>query len=397
MIRRLFFLLLTLAVFSACSRNKIETPQGPVGRTVLMYFPWAQDLATYTKKNIEDMERVVAQGALHDERLLVFYMDSHTTASLFELRADKGRCIRVWKKSYAPAPDVTTAQGIASVLDDVRRFAPADRFAMTIGSHGMAWLPARSASPRATDRSGVPEKEYWEYAAPDRPLTRWFGGTTPDSRADIATLAEGIRSVGMKLDFILFDDCYMASVEVAYALRDVADHLVASTSEVMAAGFPYAHVGPHLVGQTDFEGIAQAFYDFYMAYPYPYGTVSTIVCSELDALASVMARINARFAFDSANLSALQRLDGYSPVRFFDMGDYVRQLCSDPALLGEFEAQLERVVPAAFRRHTPAFYSMTNGVNPIRTFSGITTSDPSVSSLTVSAKLDTEWWQATHP
>ena len=92
------------------------------------------------------------------------------------------------------------------------------------------------------------------------------------------------------------------------------------------------------------------FYDFYMAYPYPYGTVSTIVCSELDALASVMARINARFAFDSANLSALQRLDGYSPVRFFDMGDYVRQLCSDPALLGEFEAQLERVVPAAFRR-----------------------------------------------
>ena len=40
---------------------------------------------------------------------------------------------------------------------------------------------------------------------------------------------------------------------------------------------------------------------------------------------------------------------------------------------------------------------MTNGVNPIRTFSGITTSDPSVSSLTVSAKLDTEWWQATHP
>ena len=188
-----------------------------------------------------------------------------------------------------------------------------------------------------------------------------------------------------------------ASVEVAYALRDVADHLVASTSEVMAAGFPYAHVGPHLVGQTDFEGIAQAFYDFYMAYPYPYGTVSTIVCSELDALASVMARINARFAFDSANLSALQRLDGYSPVRFFDMGDYVRQLCSDPALLGEFETQLERAVPAAFRRHTPAFYSMTNGVNPIRTFSGITTSDPSVSSLTVSAKLDTEWWQATHP
>ncbi len=30
-------------------------------------------------------------------------------------------------------------------------------------------------------------------------------------------------------------------------------------------------------------------------------------------------------------------------------------------------------------------------------YQGITTSGPSVSSPTVSAKLDTEWWQATHP
>ena len=50
MIRRLFFLLLTLAVCSACSRNKIETPQGPVGRTVLMYFPWAQRSEEHTSE-----------------------------------------------------------------------------------------------------------------------------------------------------------------------------------------------------------------------------------------------------------------------------------------------------------------------------------------------------------
>lgn len=394
MIRRLFIFLLTLPLVAACNRDKIETPQAPVGRTILMFFPWASDLASYTKKNIRDMESVVASGALRDERILVFYMTGQTTGELFELRDGGGACVRLSKKSYTPAPDITSAEGIATVLDDVRKFAPARRFAMTVGCHGMAWLPARSAA-RTAER-GAPQREYWEYGGPDGPLTRWFGGTA--SKTDISALAEGIARAGMRMDYILFDDCYMASVEVAYALRNATDHLVASTSEVMAAGFPYDAIGPCLVGQTDFEGIAQAFYDFYTTYTYPYGTVSTIVCSELEPLADIMARINERFAFDSADLDALQRLDGYTPVCFFDMGDYVRHLCGDPALLEEFETQLARTVPAAYQRHTDRFFTnMNNGrTYPILAFSGITTSDPSIHSWAVSAKLSTEWWQATH-
>ncbi|MDE7078126.1 MAG: Clostripain family protein, partial [Alistipes sp.] len=59
-------------------------------RTVLMFFPWAPDLSPYTKKNIADMESVVAAGALRNERLLVFSMTGQTTAELFELRYDRG-------------------------------------------------------------------------------------------------------------------------------------------------------------------------------------------------------------------------------------------------------------------------------------------------------------------
>ena len=120
----------------------------------------------------------------------------------------------------------------------------------------------------------------------------------------------------------------------------------------------------------------------------------------MEALADVMRRINERFTFDatSANLAALQRMDGYSPVRFFDLGDYVRQLCGDPALLSEFEAQLERTVPSACRYHTPSFYSASHGgaYYPVRTYSGITISDPSVSPAVVDFKQATEWWRATH-
>ena len=42
--------------------------------------------------------------------------------------------------------------------------------------------------------------------------------------------------------FIMFDDCYMSSMEVAYDLKDVTDYIIASTSEVMAYGMPYEKV-----------------------------------------------------------------------------------------------------------------------------------------------------------
>ncbi|MDE5578335.1 MAG: hypothetical protein K2I85_00040, partial [Alistipes sp.] len=58
----------------------------------------------------------------------------------------------------------------------------------------------------------------------------------------------------------------------------------------------------------------------------------------------------------------------------------------------------QRQVPEAYQRHTDRFFTnMNNGrTYPILTFSGITISDPSIHSWAVSAKLSTEWWQATH-
>lgn len=68
------------------------------------------------------------------------------------------------------------------------------------------------------------------------------------------------------MEYILFDDCYMASVEVAYDLKEVTDYLIASPCEIMAYGMPYAEIGPHLLGKVDYESICDAFYEFYKNY-----------------------------------------------------------------------------------------------------------------------------------
>jgi len=59
----------------------------------------------------------------------------------------------------------------------------------------------------------------------------------------------------------------------------------------------------------------------------------------------------------------LQRMDGYTPIIFYDYGDYVEKLCKDPVLLERFEQQLSRAVP--YKVHTDYFYSVTKGRVPI--------------------------------
>ncbi len=410
MMKRLLALLLSALVLVACDdKNTYEEPVAPE-QTLLMYFPWSGNdsgstgLLSHFLTNIDDMEEAIRYNAPEGCRVLVYLVErqvetgiggatnTYFEGSLQELKARGGKVERVQLTSYRE-PDMTEAEQIARLLKDVQAYAPAPRYAMTIGCHGMGWIPATAT--KAVSREGA-EREYWEYEGAEQ--TRWFGGMTAEFQTEIPTLAEAIRRAGMKMEYILFDDCYMSSVEVAYELKDVTDYLIGSTSEIMAEGFPYTEIGALLLGEVDYEGICESFYQYYMERSsYPCGTVAVTVCSELEALAEVMKRINAASEeLTASELNQVQVLDGYDPCRFYDLGDYVNFYCKDAALRGEFERRLERAVPAAFRRHTPTFYSMTSGETEINAFSGITTSDPSLSPLVVDVKGSTAWWKATH-
>ena len=165
----------------------------------------------------------------------------------------------------------------------------------------------------------------------------------------------------------------------------------------MAYGMPYRNMAIHLLGNIDYEGISQAFYDFYMDYSTPCGTIAMTVTSELDSLATLMCEINNHFVWDSSKNNTLQYLDGYSPHLFYDYGDYVSKLCTDSILLTKFNEQLELTVPPGCSKHTPTFYSMFNGRQTIiHSFSGVTISDPSTNRMAES-KTETDWYKATHP
>ena len=361
-------------------------------QTVFMYLPWSTNLTSNFKQNITDLRKVVARNILKNERIIVFMCTKATEAFLFELVYEDGKEVRkTYKKYEYPSPSYTTADGIATILNDVETYAPAKRYAMIIGCHGLGWIPVSNTQSRSRFSA---TKRHWEYE--NVPMTRLFGGLSPEYQTDLTTLAKGISDVGLKMEYILFDDCYMSGVEVAYDLKDVTEHLIASTSEVMAYGMPYAEIGEYLIGKVNYEKICEGFHSFYSNYTaMPCGTLAVTDCSELGNLATIMKDINSQYTFDPTLVGSLQRLDGYSPVIFFDCWDYVSKLCPDQGLLAQFKEQLDRTVP--FKRNTDYYYTMSGGGKKIKidTFSGITISDPSTSTE-AARKKETAWYAATH-
>lgn len=394
--KQLLFSLVLLFCFTSCDDNNTNSSE-TVERTLFMYLPWSgnstpsggiYNLLSYFKVNIEDIQTAIMENGLQSERVLVFISTSPTEAMLFEIKYERGRCFHQLYKSYSNIPFTTTA-GISSVLKEVISIAPAKTYGMIIGAHGMGWLPVSSGASRTISD----QKMHWQYE--DAMLTRYFGGTEAQYQTDITTLAAAIAQAGVKMEFILFDDCYLSTVEVAYDLKDVTDYIIACPTEIMAYGMPYSQIGRYLLGNPNYQEIVDTFYEFYIAYGnFPHGTIAVVKCSEIDAMVTLMKEINRQFTFDTQLRSSIQRMDGYIPVIFFDYADYVAKLINnrDVDLLNRFNAQLERTVP--YKSHTPSFYSASSGAIRINTYSGITISDPSTNSL-AAQKTETGWYKAT--
>ena len=95
----------------------------------------------------------------------------------------------------------------------------------------------------------------------------------------------------------------MASIETLYDLRHAVDYVVASPCEIMAAGFPYDRILPHLFADETARAAASGarscrefweFYEIRLGHDLRERTVGVhlagTVMSELEGLASAMRR-----------------------------------------------------------------------------------------------------------
>lgn len=327
-------LLFCFPLFWGCT-NDVPDPVAPT-RTVLVYMAADNELSYYSYKNIESIVQGTSASALNGGNLLIYVDAKNAAPQLLQIKVKSdGKIQKLSVKDY-PEQNSADPSVMREVFDKVIADYPADSYGLVLWSHGTAWLPYNV-----------------------KPMLRSFG-QDESNWMEIDELAEALPD--HVFDFIMFDACYMASTEVAYALRDKADYILASPTEVLGEGFPYKLIiGNFFTETADLQQIAESFYNYYnqQTDEYQSASVSLIATEQLDNLAAICREIviGKENTIATLPIQELQQLEylGYTYHALYDFDDFISRLATETQYTN-YLSILNKVV--LYKRTTPnATYS----------------------------------------
>lgn len=409
------FAIVSIIGLGSCTEEAVDVDKVNK-QTILVFLPWTGGNSSIglTKALSNNIDSICAgitdKKGLNNTRVLVFFSNNANNSTLFDLTYNDvtKEVSRTPIKTYEGSA-YNSANGFADLLNEVRQNAEALNYALIIGGHGCGWScaddwinypnQAKSFNTQQTFDTSFSGIQFG--ADPNNPTTRFFGSVDrKENSIDLSTLAEGIKQSGIKMQYILFDVCYMGNVETAYELKDVTNYFIATSSEIMANGIPYRSMWSYLNGTTpNYSSLVNGIVNFYKNSNAPYCNMAAIDCRQLDALANVMKEINQKYTLDTTiPLDSIQPLDGFSPHLSYDMAAYVDSLKPSGYLKEQFSNQLKKTVKAA--AHTEyaytALYLYPEATIKVKNYCGLSISDPSQHPVAIRGKEKTGWWKATH-
>ena len=339
-----------LIIFASCKKDtevrSVATATN--NRTVLVYMGGNNNLSSETYDKIEALKRSYTLGM---GRLLILQAAKGISPKLMEVSTDNNgyAAIKILK-TYSNGNAASSAV-FEETLQDLVKEAPAKSYGLVLFSHASGWLPERTLiMPRSILQDNDKDMELMDFAA-----------VIPDHF----------------FDFMVFESCFMAGIEVAYELKDKTDYIVASSAEILSPGFAeiYPRLLPCLYKSTaDLKSFAQLYFDYYNQNEGDLraATISVIDTRTLPALA-LWIKQHADYVFSSDSLQDVQHFDRYQTHRlFFDFEDYYRRV-SPAESQKELASLLQKTV--IYKAATPSFLLGANGFM-IREFSGLTSYIP---------------------
>ncbi len=361
--------------------------------------------------DVEEAGRAVANGALDPgERVVVLHRSYRVEgydgarSVIYELVKDSSQSEGFRRKMlrvYDPGVNAALSpEVIAAVVGDIRRAVPAPHYGFAFGSHGSGWIPGSNDVPFSrAGGSPHPWADLWK--VPENPLTRAFQGYNQE--LDVSEFIEALDD--WSWDFIVLDDCFMASVEALYDMRTLADYIIASPTEIMISGFPYDRVVDAVFDDWTEEGfkhVGREFVDYYRDHggTHPCATVAVVKTSELDALAESVRLLGLRLneVSSTSGIQYYERLVRPGHL-FYDLDDYLGKIRATtmPAEFNAYRQQLARTV--IFAGHTATFFSAVGNRSngkfiPVDSFSGLAVFIPwSQTAAFIPDYRQTEWYK----
>ena len=387
------YLLFAVAVFAtSCIKDDYEGPNPDLpSRTVLVYL--GGDNASLSSTLKSEVEALRKGWTYTGNRCLIYIDPVDDVPRLLSLR---GGC-RTYPTPFIDTLAVYSEENSASaavfgrVVEEVAERHPADSYGLIFASHASGWLPQGTL------------------AHPTRSIGNDANTGTMDANAEMELADFAAAIPDGHFDFIIFEACLMAGVEVAYELRGKSDYMLASSAELLVPGFVpiYPSAGRYLfdTGRTveqSLTAFAEAYYNHVNAQSGAYRstTLSIIKTAGLDALATLTGEMLDHHASEElSDISTLQHFDrpgSYGDVpalpRYFDFLEYVEAMASSSEY-GAIESAVNTVV--VWKAATPTFMDGYNGFVVDR-HSGLTTYiEQAEFSKLNTAYRQTAWYGAT--
>lgn len=303
-------------------------------RTTLVYMVANNNLNSFATADIKEMCEAMRNMAAPTGRLLVYYAPLTHAPQLLEIMPGGEKTVLI---QYDSSISSATIERMQQAIADTKELAPAPGYGLVLWSHGTGWMNDDGVIDESGYESGI--------------TTQSFGadGYYNTKRMSITSLAKALD--GTKWDFIYFDCCHMATVEVIYQLRHATDHMIASAAEIGGEGMPYdLNVPVFLDPRLDVAEVMNNTFGYYKTYQPDNGddgcTISFINTTTIDDLASATREIYLRYG---------SAIPSYTPVtycrtaltgvkRIYDMYDYISALCPDHELLSRWQEAFGRVV-----------------------------------------------------
>ena len=345
--KNIIYILLLCTIFTACKKDKPS--ENLPFRTVLLYLAANNNLSNEAYDNLNQLEDNIGNI---DGNLIIYTKLPGQNAALYQIKNNNGQRQKIKIKDY-PIQNSSDANILRQVISEVQQSYPAQSHGLILWSHATGWIP--------TNISGIKLKSF---------------GDDGGRKMDIKDLNNAIPN---KLDFIMFDACSMASLEVLYELKDKANYFIASPGEVIANGMPYSKIVNDLFtkGTQAYTTIAKKYFDHYnaMSGPYRSATISVIDATKLEELAQKTKQLieSQTPLHNDYKRDQIQRMDfdRYdNPLIAFDFLDFIETNYNNNNV-ANLKSTIQNTI--VYKANTPLF----NGFE-IKTNSGLTTYIPNI-------------------
>ena len=354
------------------------------------------NLSASLAEDIRDLEKGFIPGSAPlDNYLFVFshlVESSYSAPSAPKLQriylGPDGNPMKETLLEMEPGTVSNSAECIREVLEFLKeKYPEIESFGVLMSSHGTGWTPPGYCTTGYKNegnsddiewrRSAFPEKYLsGEYLYEPLPGVKSMGCTETGGKPTVAYETD-IREIAdllpFKLDYIIFDACFMGGVEVAYQFKDKCRYMCFSQTEILSDGMDYTTMISDLLSgnSADLVSLATNYFNHYdTASGYKRSaTISVVDCTKLDALAAVCRDLFRRYDIskDKVNESKLQKYFHYvNHAWFYDLFSIAEAAGASETELSDLQWALDCCME--YKAATPIFalYGF-----PIRVHSGL--------------------------